>query len=73
MSPSLPLSESLDPTFVDSDLDSGQTFSVSPHAGVEAAFGTPGFARLQTEVSNKALDAVRNRLHAIGSNMFSGM
>ena len=76
--PSQTPSERSDPKSVDpkSDADSkpnlpAPTIQSRKSENVEAAFGTPGFARLQTRQSDNALHAVKERLKFLGTNMFS--
>ena len=66
--PSPTLSEHLDSSFMDSDLDEQKTSRLC--ADVEKFFDARGFARLQEKTSNDALDALRKRLTALGSSMF---
>jgi hypothetical protein len=68
-SPSPTPSERLDPTFQAKDSDARISMSKKYHA-VEEIFNTTGFARLQTDISDKALVAVRNRMKYFGSTMF---
>lgn len=71
------LSDRLDPTFVDSksesfsDTESNVSISQSRHyADVDEAFGPSGFAGLQSQRSNAALLAVRNRMISLAKAMF---
>ena len=71
MKPSPGLSESIDPTFVDSGSDSDTPdFQPVICEDVEEAFENFGFARLQSNTSNKALAIVRKRLINMASTMF---
>jgi hypothetical protein len=66
--PSPTLSEHLDSTFMDSDLDAQKSSRLC--ADVEKFFDAHGFACLQEKTSDDVLDALRKRLTALGSSMF---